>query len=342
MKLITLLAAAAVMLFVSPANARPHPHQWHHARDDSFAPPMGFIFGWHGAEDDWTVFSPRRHHYARHHRHERKVVHRTKHKYANHETRPRAVQTLRHGATRTAHGTGVVSVPPVAAELPLPAPQPDPGPSPPSDAANPIAGLIQGIFDTISLALDRAYLVSVSRPGYTMERQGAWTAIERLNPIFARRLAGAIREARAAGIDVCIFSAYRPPAYGVGGFADKFDSAHAYGLAADVCGIGDPGSREAIRWRVIAARHGVYGPYSVYSRSEWNHMEPCMSRAVTRQVPALRRTITASGPKILEAMWRVGERIVASVGLSANIDGGRGYAAARRHHYSRRRRYAGI
>jgi hypothetical protein len=45
-----------------------------------------------------------------------------------------------------------------------------------------------------------------------------------------------------------VFSAYRPPAFGVGGFSDKFNSLHTYGLAVDMRGIGTPGSAEAELW----------------------------------------------------------------------------------------------
>jgi hypothetical protein len=66
----------------------------------------------------------------------------------------------------------------------------------------------------------RAYLIATATPGYTMMRQGPERAIERLHPEFVNRLAAAIAEARAAGLPFAgIFSAYRPPAFGVGGFA---------------------------------------------------------------------------------------------------------------------------
>ena len=65
----------------------------------------------------------------------------------------------------------------------------------------------------------RAYLIATSSPGYTMTRQGPERAIARLHPAFVNRLAAAIAEARSAGLPFAgIFSAYRPPAYGVGGF----------------------------------------------------------------------------------------------------------------------------
>src|SRR5262249_504255 len=76
----------------------------------------------------------------------------------------------------------------------------------------------------------RAYLIETATPGYTMMRQGPERAIGRLHPEFVRRLAAAIAEARGAGLPFAgIFSAYRPPVFGVGGFADKFHSLHTYG-----------------------------------------------------------------------------------------------------------------
>src|SRR5262249_28308448 len=67
------------------------------------------------------------------------------------------------------------------------------------------------------VASERAYLVATSRPGGTMMRQGPEVAVARLHPEFAVRLAAAVREARGQGLrEAGIFSAYRPPAFGVG------------------------------------------------------------------------------------------------------------------------------
>ena len=76
----------------------------------------------------------------------------------------------------------------------------------------------------------RAYLIATAVPGYTMTRQGPELAIGRLHPEFASRLASAIQEARSVGLaEAGIFSAYRPPAFGVGGFVDKFEvSSHLW------------------------------------------------------------------------------------------------------------------
>jgi hypothetical protein len=72
--------------------------------------------------------------------------------------------------------------------------------------------------ETDETARARAYLIATATPGYTMTRQGPERAIERLHPEFVKRLAAAIAEARGAGMPMAgIFSAYRPPAFGVGG-----------------------------------------------------------------------------------------------------------------------------
>jgi hypothetical protein len=73
------------------------------------------------------------------------------------------------------------------------------------------------------IAAARNYLIETASPGYTMARQGPELAIGRLNPEFVIRLANAVREARQTGLaSVGVFSAYRPPAFGIGGFFDKF------------------------------------------------------------------------------------------------------------------------
>src|SRR5262249_61695671 len=98
----------------------------------------------------------------------------------------------------------------------------------------------------------RAFLIVTATPGYTMTRQGPERAIERLHPEFVNRLAAAIAEARGAGLpSVGIFSAYRPPAFGVGGFADKFHSLPTYGLAVDVTRLGGGGRPPALLWSGI-------------------------------------------------------------------------------------------
>lgn len=157
------------------------------------------------------------------------------------------------------------------------------------------------------------YLLETSTPGYTMERQGPEVAIGRLHPDFATRLAETIAEARAEGMsEAGIFSAYRPPAFGVGGFSDKFDSLHSYGLAVDMTGIGRAGSDTARRFHKIAAEHGIACVYGPLNRSEWNH---CQASWLLRIAPGtLRSSITLNGPIDLEAMWHAAEKILAWIG----------------------------
>jgi hypothetical protein len=164
--------------------------------------------------------------------------------------------------------------------------------------------------DTEIVAEDRDYLIDTSTPGGTMMRQGPELAIGRLHPEFVRRLAAAIREARQASLPSAgIFSAYRPPAFGVGGFSDKFNSLHTYGLAVDMSGIGGPGTAEAKLWHEIAAKRGVTCPYGFDNRVEWNHCQPKRIRIVVPESP-MRQTVTASGPIDLDGMFEAGNALI--------------------------------
>jgi hypothetical protein len=147
----------------------------------------------------------------------------------------------------------------------------------------------------------KAYLIDTATPGYTMVRQGVPVAIGRLHPDFIVKLASAIRLAREAGMTGAgVFSAYRPPAFGIGGFSDKFNSLHSYGLAADMTGVGGPGSRFAKLWQTIVQRVGLYLPYGANNRAEFNHTQLVPTKMASS---FLRRTITASEPKDLQQMW---------------------------------------
>jgi hypothetical protein len=182
------------------------------------------------------------------------------------------------------------------------------------------------------LTIDRAYLVETAVPGETMTRQGPDLAIGRLHPEFVHRLAAAIHEASQAGLpNAGIFSAYRPPVFGVGGFSDKFNSLHTYGLAVDMTGISGAGSAEAKLWHEIAARHGVACPYGFGSHSEWNHCQPTRIKIILPANP-VRQTVTADGPIDLESMFAVGDRSIESPDAvltgfmssgSADVDGAR-------------------
>jgi hypothetical protein len=176
---------------------------------------------------------------------------------------------------------------------------------------------------TNELAVARKFLLDTAQAGYTMMRQGPELAIARLHPAFVIRLAGAIREARAEGLSAGIFSAYRPPAFGVGGFSDKFNSLHSYGLAVDMYGIGAHDSAEANRWHEIAGTHGVVCPYGPQSRKEWNHCQPTTVKIVLKDDP-LRETITREGPRHLETMFAVGSAVIATGPALSMVNGSAG------------------
>jgi hypothetical protein len=164
----------------------------------------------------------------------------------------------------------------------------------------------------------RAYLIETASPGYTMTLQGAELAIGRLHPEFAVRLERAIREARSTGLPFAsVFSAYRPPAFGVGGFSDKFNSLHTYGLAVDMRGIGRPGSPEAQLWHRIAAKNGVVCPYGPRDRAEWNHCQPTSVKIILAQNP-LRETVTSAGPLDVESMFEAGNPLIEDVASAAD------------------------
>ncbi len=150
-----------------------------------------------------------------------------------------------------------------------------------------------------------------------MTLQGMEFAIGRLHPEFVVRLANAIREARNLGLPFAgVFSAYRPPAFGVGGFTDKFHSLHTYGLAVDLRGIGNPGSPDAQIWHEIAARNGVVCPYGPRDRAEWNHCQPTSLKIVLAD-NRLRETVSADGPLDLDDMFEAGNAMIVSVESAA-------------------------
>jgi hypothetical protein len=170
---------------------------------------------------------------------------------------------------------------------------------------------------TAEVAEARAYVIETASPGFTMTLQGAELAIGRLHPEFVVRLANAIREARSAGLPFAgVFSAYRPPAFGVGGFSDKFNSLHTYGLAVDMNGIGRPGSSEAQLWHETAARNGVVCPYGPRDRAEWNHCQPTSVKIILAANP-LRETVRAEGPSDLESMFEAGNTIIEDMASAA-------------------------
>ena len=135
-----------------------------------------------------------------------------------------------------------------------------------------------------------------------MHMQGMEKSLGWLEPEFRKKLAKAIYQARREGFtNIGVFSAYRQPNMGVGGFGNKYLSCHSYGLAVDVSGIGGPGSKQAIRWHQIAKENGIYGPYGPHNGAEWNHMQAVPDKVCG--IASLRKTITGAGPKDPEKMW---------------------------------------
>jgi hypothetical protein len=188
----------------------------------------------------------------------------------------------------------------------------EPNPSPDSEPA-----CAAPARTTAEVAEARAYVIETASPGFTMTLQGAELAIGRLHPEFVVRLANAIREARSAGLPAAgVFSAYRPPAFGVGGFSDKFNSLHTYGLAVDMQGIGRPGSSEAQLWHETAARNGVVCPYGPRDRAEWNHCQPTSLKIILAANP-LRETVRAVGPSDLESMFEAGSTVIEDMASAA-------------------------
>lgn len=172
-------------------------------------------------------------------------------------------------------------------------------------------------------AAARRYTSSVStNRGGTMQAQGE-RALDLLHPQAVQRFALAAREAHAEGIPVGIYSAYRPPSMGVGGFRDKYKSTHAYGLGFDVSGIGRPGSTTSRRWNEIATKYGLINPYGPDNRKEWNHYQLVPQKSAY-QIPGLRDTITGEGPTDPEAMWLASGIDPEGVPYASDISGSAG------------------
>jgi hypothetical protein len=169
------------------------------------------------------------------------------------------------------------------------------------------------VVKTPDVVSERAYLIKTATPGGTMVRQGPGVAIGRLHPEFVMRLAAAVREARISGLsNAGVFSAYRPPSFGVGGFKNKFQSLHSYGLAVDMHGIGTAGSAQARLWTGIAAKHGVACPYGVNNPAEWNHCQPTRVKMVQSNSPLV-KTIAPQGPINPINMFEAGKELIESV-----------------------------
>lgn len=150
----------------------------------------------------------------------------------------------------------------------------------------------------------RSYLVSTAQPGFTMTVLGVARSMECFHPDFAIALADAVREARAAGLSSAgVGSACRLPYLGVGGFRDKFNSLHAYGLAADMRGVGAARTPAARLWFKIATKHGLKNPYGWRHRAEWNHYQLVPMKAVASG-HKMRNYVRRDRYVDLRSMWR--------------------------------------
>ncbi len=161
-----------------------------------------------------------------------------------------------------------------------------------------------------AIAAAKAYLAETSYAGGSITILGREKSIACFHPQFAFNLAATIRDARQQGFpEAAVFSGCRPPRLGIGGFADKRNSLHGVGLAADINGIGPPCSAQAKRFHEIAASHGVFGAYGPCNRAEWNHVQGTRIKMTT---PALRETFTDNGDIApdLEEMWSVESEVV--------------------------------
>jgi hypothetical protein len=125
-----------------------------------------------------------------------------------------------------------------------------------------------------------------------------------LNPEFAVKMANAIQTARAQGIPATFMSGYREGSatgskYDMGGF-----SAHGYGLATDVGGIGGAGSKTAQQWNTIAQGAGLHNPYlgTESEGKEWNHWQ--LPELLLEQMPdQLARLRAAKASGNMDAVW---------------------------------------
>lgn len=201
-----------------------------------------------------------------------------------------------------------------AALSPVKSPQGEPKePSPKADSL-PVPKVLEGpSFDPFGNIIDgfKKFLEQTSQfiQGNTMQIQGMEKSLGWLEPKFRENLAKAIYQARREGFNkIGVFSAYRQPNLGIGGFGNKFLSCHSYGLAADMSGIGGPGSKQAIRWHQIAKAHGVHGVYGPHHGVEWNHMQ-AVPQHVCGAYAGLRNTITGAGPKDPEKMWAAAKNL---------------------------------
>ena len=159
----------------------------------------------------------------------------------------------------------------------------------------------------------RAYLSGLS---FHRERKGD---VAYMHPDFAIRLATAIQQARAQGLQVSLLSGYREPS---SIRASNYDlagkSSHEYGLAADVTGIGGVGSSSARQWQQIAEANGLSNPYGINDKGEYNHWQlPKQPLETTQGLWDALRAGKASGD--VNKMWSAYTPNAANMGSGGPI-----------------------
>jgi hypothetical protein len=121
-----------------------------------------------------------------------------------------------------------------------------------------------------------------------------------LNPQFATRLAAAIKQAQAAGLNVSLESAFREPGQLTGqgdtssaaGYDAGGNSSHSYGLAVDIHGLDGPNGPITQRWAQIAQANGLNNPYGVGNAKEFNHWQ--LPSAPLERTPQLLASLKAA------------------------------------------------
>jgi hypothetical protein len=164
---------------------------------------------------------------------------------------------------------------------------------------------------------DRSYLNGLSahpdRPGDTSN----------MNPAFASALASAIRQARAAGLNVGVMSGFREPGTiaAQGGRAASYDaggnSSHSYGLASDISGLDGPNGPKTKQWAAIAAANGLHNPYGVGNKAEFNHWQ--INALPLEQTPNLLASLkTARATGDWSKVWAAAAPVTSGTMVASN------------------------
>lgn len=141
----------------------------------------------------------------------------------------------------------------------------------------------------------REYLNSLSMHGFRMGDTS------NLSPTFAVRMADAIHEAREAGLNVGVMSAFRTGDTTGSRYDAEGLSLHDKGGAIDVSGLDGPNGPATKQWAEIAAKHGIHNPYGVGNEREFNHWQMIPDKLENR--PDLTAKFEAAGDQ--PSKWKV-------------------------------------